>query len=196
MVVSWNSIKNKLKPGGFWWFHEAVAAPVDRREAPIDRPPPLHEYHQNPPGFNLFLYRLMVSSFLAKNIPETTKNIKKINETRSQKKRNARFLFETTWCLGRARGPERGQALRSNIRSDPRAHRRYQVISFFLLFMNSTKVSNFSASTLVNTTKSSNNYPWIPITKIKKYEWFTINPSVFLIVDKIIGPLFYNHQER
>ena len=64
--------------------------------------------HQNPPGFNLFLSSFMkpppkpsrfqliflpsfmkpqmVSTFMAKNIRETTKNFKKNHETRSQKK--------------------------------------------------------------------------------------------------------------
>ena len=38
----------------------------------------------------------MVSSFIAKNIRETTKNFKKNHETRSQKKKNARFPFKTS----------------------------------------------------------------------------------------------------
>ena len=65
--------------------------PVDRRFAPIDRGRHRFMKPPKPSRFQLiflpsFMKPQMVSTFMTKNIRETTKNVKKNHETRSQKK--------------------------------------------------------------------------------------------------------------
>ena len=97
MVVSWNSIKNKLKPGGFWWFHRAGDR-CHRNEIPrqifrdLTKAPGAFSLfiffiswnHNNTPGFNLFFIEfhetttktLQVSTYFFIEFHETTNGFK------------------------------------------------------------------------------------------------------------------------
>ena len=106
--------KKKLKPGGCWWYSwnekmsAARAADENLKQKLGIIPPPVVSIYfifhfmkpPTPSRFQLiflssFMKPQMVSSFMAKNIPETTKNFKINHETRSQKKMRV-FLLKSS----------------------------------------------------------------------------------------------------